>query len=166
MPLSVFGSTTKHLGFLAVGLGVGLFLGSIAYGKWGDKKKHVETIFTCLILGGLMVGVFAFAVQSFKSIWLAQGLAVLLGFVVGPIVIAANTVVHTVASSKMQGKVFSAMEFAIHAAFLVTMLISSKLSEFIPHAWILMTVGVVFCLVGGWGMWRYKQMPMLGGEAV
>jgi hypothetical protein len=61
----------------------------------------------------------------------------------------------------MQGKVFSAMEFAIHLAFLVTMLISSKLSEYIPHAWILMTVGVVFCGVGGWGMLRYKQKGFL-----
>ncbi len=153
----VFGSVTKHLGFLAVGLGIGLFLGSLAYGKWGDKKKQVETIFKCLIAGGLMTAIFALAVESLHNIWVAQALAVLLGLVVGPIVIAANTVVHKVATPDMQGKVFSAMEFVIHFAFLVTMLISSKLSEFVPHAWILMTVGIIFCLVGGWGMWRYPK---------
>jgi len=158
---SAFGSVTKHLGFLAVGLGAGLFLGSIAYGKWGHKKKHIETIFTCLIAGGVMMTIFAFSVQTLKNIWVAQALAVLLGFVVGPIVIAANTVVHKVATTEMQGKVFSAMEFAIHLAFLVTMLISSKLSEYIPHAWILMAVGVVFCGVGGWGMIRYQQKKFL-----
>ena len=158
---SAFGSVTKHLGFLAVGLGAGLFLGSIAYGKWGHKKKHIETIFICLIAGGVMMAVFAFSVQTLKNIWVAQALAILLGFVVGPIVIAANTVVHKVATTEMQGKVFSAMEFAIHLAFLVTMLISSKLSEYIPHAWILMAVGVVFCGVGGWGMLRYRQKKFL-----
>ncbi len=163
---SAFGSVTKHLGFLAVGLGAGLFLGSITYGKWGDKKKHIETIFTCLIAGGIMMAIFAFSVQSLKNIWVAQALAIVLGFVVGPIVIAANTVVHKVATAEMQGKVFSAMEFAIHLAFLVTMLISSKLSEYIPHAWILMTVGVVFCAVGGWGMFRYRQKQFLGEGAV
>ena len=152
-----FGSVTKHLGFMAVGLGVGLFLGSIAYGKWGDKKKHIETIFSSLIAGGIMLAVFAFAVQMFRNIWVAQALAVILGFVVGPVLIAANTVVHKVASTEMQGKVFSAMEFAIHFAFLVTMLLSSKLSEFIPRDWILMAVGGIFFLVGTGGMWKYRD---------
>jgi MFS family permease len=158
---SAFGSVTKHLGFLAVGLGAGLFLGSIAYGKWGHKRKQVETIFICLIAGGVMMAVFALSVQTLKNIWVAQALAILLGIVVGPIVIAANTVVHKVATTEMQGKVFSAMEFAIHLAFLVTMLISSKLSEYVPHAWILMSVGVVFCAVGGWGFFRYREREIL-----
>ena len=152
-----FGSVTKHLGFMAVGLGVGLFLGSLAYGKWGDKNKHVETIFSSLIAGGIMLALFAFAVNAFKSIWVAQGLAIALGFVVGPIVIASNTVVHKVASTAMQGKVFSTMEFAIHFAFLVTMLLSSKLSEFVPRGWILMAVGFVFFLVGLFGLWKYRK---------
>ena len=80
-----------------------------------------------------MLALFAFAVNAFKNIWVAQGLAMALGFVVGPIVIAANTVVHKAANNAMQGKVFSTMEFAIHLAFLVTMLLSSKLSEFVPR---------------------------------
>ena len=111
-----------------------------------------------------MMAIFAFSVQSLKNIWVAQALAIVLGFVVGPIVIAANTVVHRVATTEMQGKVFSAMEFAIHLAFLVTMLISSKLSEYIPHAWILMAVGVVFCGVGGYGMLRYREDKFLEAQ--
>jgi predicted MFS family arabinose efflux permease len=158
---TAFGSVTKHLGFLAVGLGAGLLLGSIAYGKWGSQRKQVETIFICLILGGLTMALFAFFVQTLKNIWVAQALAGLLGFVVGPIMIAANTVVHKAASAEMQGKVFSAMEFAIHLAFLVTMLVSSKLSEYVPHHWILIVVGVVFCFTGGWGMWRYRKKDLL-----
>jgi MFS family permease len=152
-----FHSVTKHLGFLAVGLGVGLFLGSLAYGKWGDKKKHIETIYSCLVAGGIMMVVFSFAVQQFRNIWVAQALAGLLGFVVGPIVIAANTVVHTFSLKEMQGKVFSAMEFAIHFGFLVTMLVSSKLSEFIGAFWILAGVGVIFCGVGLFGMVSFRE---------
>ncbi|MBF0485922.1 MAG: MFS transporter [Candidatus Omnitrophica bacterium] len=152
-----FHSVTKHLGFLSVGLGAGLFLGSMAYGKWGDKKKHIETIFICLILGGPMISLFALAVKSLGNIWIAQGLTILLGIVVGPIVIAANTVVHLVSSEEMQGKVFSAMEFVIHLGFLLTMLISSKLSEFVGSSVILISVGIIFCLSGVWGMIRYKQ---------
>ncbi len=152
-----FASVTRHLGFLAVGLGAGLFLGSLAYGRWGRQKNHVETIFRCLIAGGLVTAAFAFGVEQYRNVWVAQALAVSLGFVVGPIVIAANTVVHKFASSAMQGKVFSAMEVVIHFGFLVTMLASSKLSEFVEPYWILAGVGLVFCLVGVWGMVRYRQ---------
>ena len=157
-----FGSVTKHLGFLAVGLGAGLFLGSLAYGKFGDKKKHIETIFGCLISGGIMMAVFAFAVQRYHNIWIAQGLSVLMGIVVGPIVIAANTVVHLACSKDMQGKIFSALEIVIHFGFLVTMLLSSKLSEFIGGFWILSSVGAVFCGVGLWGMAQYKKRDTIG----
>ena len=135
----------------------GLFLGSLAYGRWGRQKNHVETIFRCLIAGGLVTAAFAFGVEQYRNVWVAQALAVSLGFVVGPIVIAANTVVHKFASSAMQGKVFSAMEVVIHFGFLVTMLASSKLSEFVEPYWILAGVGLVFCLVGVWGMVRYRQ---------
>ncbi|NTV29952.1 MAG: MFS transporter [Candidatus Omnitrophica bacterium] len=152
-----FGSVTRHLGFLAVGLGAGLFLGSLAYGRWGKKKNHVETIFGCLVAGGLVTAAFAFAVQGYRNVWIAQALAIFLGLVVGPAVIAANTVVHKFATSAMQGKVFSAMEFVIHLGFLITMLASSKLSEFVAPFWILAGVGLVFFLVGAWGMVRYRQ---------
>ena len=159
-----FGSVTKHLGFLAVGLGGGLFMGSIAYGKYGKKGRHVETIFVCLMLGGAMLSIFAFSVFHLRNIWVAQALAALLGFVVGPIVIAANTVVHLVCSREMQGKIFSALEFVIHFSFLVTMLVSSKISEVVGSFWILMTVSIVFGLVGAWGLVRYKQNKLVIGE--
>jgi MFS family permease len=152
-----FGSVTKHLGFLAVALGAGLFLGSLAYGKWGRKKDHFGTIFTCLSAGGLMMAAFALAVQRFHNIWVALGLAGFMGFVVGPIVIAANTVVHLVCSQKMQGKIFSTLEMVIHFGFLVTMLLSSKLSEYISGFWILLGVGLIFCAIGFGGLLRYKQ---------
>lgn len=161
-----FGSVTKHLGFLAVGLGAGLFLGSLAYGKYGRKDRHIETIFICLILGGMMLGIFSFLVFHLRNIWVAQTLAALLGFVVGPIVIAANTVVHLACSREMQGKIFSALEFVIHFGFLITMLASSKLSEVVGSFWILITVSLVFGLVGAWGLVRYRQKKLPIGPVV
>jgi MFS family permease len=152
-----FGSVTKHLGFLAVALGVGLFLGSLVYGKWGRKKDPFGTVFTCLSAGGLMVAAFALAVQRYHNVWVALGLAGLMGFVVGPIVIASNTVVHLVCSQKMQGKIFSALEMVIHFGFLVAMLLSAKLSEYVGGFWILLTVGLIFCAVGFGGLLKHRQ---------
>ncbi len=143
-----FKTITRDLGFLAVPLGVGLFLGSLAYGKWGSKADRFKTIFWSLILGGIMVIVFAGCLSSYPDRLLAAALALVLGLVLGPVTIAANTVVHTVCDDSQSGKVFAALEFVIHAGFLTTMLVSSYLAEHISRVWILSAAGGIFVLVG------------------
>jgi len=151
-----FHSVTKDLGFLAVPLGLGLFLGSLTYGRWGSKVTAFKVIFGSLILGGAGVILFASTVESTHNRFLALGLSFVLGFVIGPAVIASNTVVNKVCSMEMSGKVFAALEFVMHLAFLVAMLASALLTEHIDRLWILIAVGGIFVLVGlvglmGWG---------------
>jgi len=145
---NAFGSITKDLGVLAVFLGVGLFSGVLVYGKVGKHFSKNKTIFFCLTAGGAMLIIFAFVVQMYPSILLAMALATLLGLIVGPIFIASNTLVHIEADEEMRGKVFSALEMVIHFAFLISMLISSWLSNFVEEVWILAVVGVIFSIVG------------------
>ncbi len=152
-----FGTVTRDLGFLAVPLGAGLFCGSLAYGKWGAKVNKWKMIFVSLILGGIMVGIFAGSVQGTHSRGLAAGLAFLLGLILGPVVIAANTVVHEVCSSQMSGKVFSALEFVMHLGFLAAMLGSSYMAEHVARVWILTAVGVIFMAVGLLGLFKYRE---------
>ncbi|VAX38084.1 hypothetical protein MNBD_UNCLBAC01-1350 [hydrothermal vent metagenome] len=147
-----FGSVTKDLGVLAVCLGAGLFIGSILYGKWGEKSAWQKTIFTCLIGGGFMLIAFAVMVSIYPNIWIAMALACLWGIVIGPIFIAANAVAHMVSDESMRGKVFSAFEIVIHLAFLLSMFLSSWLATFIPHLWILIGAGVMIAVVGGGGL--------------
>ena len=97
-----FKTITKDLGYLAVALGVGLFLGSIAYAQWGKKISRFQSIFFCLILGGIMMAVFAFVVATSQNRWVGMTLAGILGFIVGPIVIASNTIVHCVCTAEMR----------------------------------------------------------------
>ena len=143
-----FNSVTKDLGVLAVCLGVGLFCGAIGYGKWGKKFVWYKTIFFCLIAGGLMLALFSVVVHFYPNLFVAMGLAVLVGLILGPIFIAANTIIHVVSDETMRGKVFSALEIVIHFAFLVAMLLSAWLSRMIDEVWILTGVGVIFALVG------------------
>ena len=158
-----FGSVTKHLGVLAVCLGVGLFAGSIAYGKWGKKFKWYQTIFFCLILGGIMMGLFSLVINQWANVWAAGTLSIILGAVLGPIFIASNTVVHFVADKNMQGKVFTAMEMVIHFAFLVAMLFTAFLSDKlkIPCVYILLGVSVVFISFGVAGLLQSKKFAHL-----
>lgn len=157
-----FNTVTKDLGYLAVALGIGLFLGSMSYAKWGKKIPRYHSIFFCLVLGGIMLAVFAMVVAMFKSRFIGMGLAVILGCVVGPIVIASNTIVHYVCSAEMRGKVFSSLEFVMHLAFLLSMVTSSFLSKHIGRMWILMGVGLIFCIVGLVGLVKYKDVKDVG----
>lgn len=154
---NAFGSVTRDLGFLAVPLGIGLFCGSISYGKWGARYSKWKAIFWSLILGGAMVAFFAATVHTTQNRYLAAGLAFVLGLVTGPIVIASNTVIHTVCDAKMSGKVFSALEFVMHLAFLGAMLLSSLAAEFVSRVWILTVVGVIFFAVGIVGLISHRK---------
>lgn len=153
-----FNSLTKDLAFIAGAMCVGLFIGSLIYGRVGAKLSRIKTIFISLTAGGAMVALFAFFVQATHNLGVAMALAVVLGMVLGPIVIAANTIVHYVCSEEMRGKVFTALEFVMHLGFLATMFLSSILSENfgVPRLYILITVGVVFLLIGIMGLLRYK----------
>ncbi len=145
-----FQSITKDLGFLAVILGSGLFCGSVLYGRFGKKFSRFKVIFTCLILGGLMMMIFALAVQKIPVLSLGSALAFLLGLIVGPIFIASNTIIHDLSKDEMRGRVFSSLEFVMHLGFLLAMFISSWLSDKmnVANYKILMGVGIIFSLVG------------------
>ncbi len=151
-----FDSVTKDLGILAVSLGVGLFFGALAYGKWGKRFKWYKTIFFCLTAGGLMLIIFSLVVHNFPNLLFAIIIAVFWGMIIGPIFIASNTIIHLVSDEDMRGKVFSALEIVIHFAFLVSMLISSWLSEFVENVYILVGVGVLIAVVGIIGFVRSK----------
>lgn len=152
-----FQSVTKHLGVLAVTLGAGLFLGTLLYGRFGKNISWHKTIFFCLFCGGIMMFAFVAGISAWPNVWLAFMLTLVLGIVIGPIFIASNTIIHEVADEQMQGKVFSSLEIVIHFAFMISMLLSSWLSEIISPAAILMAVAVVFSGVGVFGLLRYKK---------
>ena len=111
-----------------------------------------------------MVMLFASMVEATHNRFLALGLSLVLGFVVGPVMIAANTVVNKVCAMEMSGKVFAALEFVMYLAFLLAMLISSFLSEHIQQLWILIAVGGIFVLVGLVGLLSAKGGSAFGGK--
>jgi len=152
-----FHSVTKDLGFLAVALGLGAFLGSLAYGRWGKKITAFKVIFWSLILGGGMVVLFASTVEATHDRLLALGLSFVLGFVIGPVMVAPNTVINKICALEMSGKVFAALEFVIFMAFLLAMMTSSFLSQHIPGFWILTTAGGIFIVVGVVGLFKFGE---------
>lgn len=151
-------SLTLDLGLLAMFLGIGLFLGSIIYGRFGKSVHCFRTIFSSLVASGLALAGFAFILNRYPFFYTAAVLAVIFGLAVGPIMTAANTLIHDVSSGSMLGKVFSSVEVVMHLAFLLFMFIGSALAEMksIGPGGLLIGVGVLFSLMGAIGYLRQK----------
>jgi len=141
-------SATKDLGLLVMFLGIGLFLGSIVYGKFGQRISHYKVIFISLILSGIMLDIFALAIYYFPNFALAALLALFLGLIIAPIMIASNTIIHNVSANEMLGKIFSSLEIVMHFGFLLFMFVSSILAERFSHLLILVVVGSLLSLLG------------------
>lgn len=150
----VFHSAVKDVGLLAVFLGGGLFMGSLIYGKFGQKASYLKAIFLSLILSG--VSLVAFTLTSYRLVNFnaAAALAFVLGMSVSPIMIASNTLVHELTDTNMRGKIFTALEIVVHLAFLIFMLITASLAEYIGQFSILIIAGIFICAIGIGGLLR------------
>jgi len=141
-------STTKDLGLLVMFLGIGLFLGSLVYGRFGQRIAHYKVIFASLVLSGIMLDIFALGIYNYPNFAMAALLALCLGLTIAPIMIASNTIIHSVSDNDMLGKIFSSFEIVMHLGFLAFMFISSMLAERFPHLLILVIVGGLLSLLG------------------
>jgi MFS transporter, DHA3 family, macrolide efflux protein len=154
-------SATKDLGLLIMFLGIGLFLGSLVYGRFGQRISHYKTIFVSLVLSGIVLVVFAFGIHRYPYFPAAAALSLLLGLVVAPIMIASNTIIHRVSDNGMLGKTFSSLEVVMHLGFLLFMLLSSLLAERISQLSILVVVGCVFSVLGVVNLIYSRKTPWL-----
>jgi MFS family permease len=154
-------SATKDLGLLIMFLGIGLFLGSILYGRFGHRFSHYKIIFVSLMLSGIMLIVFSVGLHRYPYFIVAATLSLVLGILVSPIMIASNTIVHNVSDNAMMGKIFSSLEIVMHLGFLLFMLISSLLAERFSHVLILAVVGSVISLLGVINLVYHRKMPWL-----
>ncbi|MBU4418781.1 MAG: hypothetical protein KJ594_02730, partial [Candidatus Omnitrophica bacterium] len=78
----------------------------------------------------------------------AAFLALCLGLIIAPIMIASNTIIHNVSDNEMLGKIFSSLEIVMHLGFLSFMFISSVLAEKFSHVLILVSVGGLLSVLG------------------
>jgi predicted MFS family arabinose efflux permease len=154
-------SATKDLGLLIMFLGIGLFMGSLLYGRFGQRLSHYKIIFASLILSGIMLVVFASMISRYPHFGIAAGLALTLGFLISPIMIASNTIIHKVSDNEMMGKIFSSLEIIMHLGFLLFMFLSSILAERLSEVTILVAVGCIFGVLGIINFIYHRKIPWL-----
>jgi len=152
---------TKYLGLIIMFLGIGLFAGSLIYGRFGQRFSRYKIIFASLVSNGMMLVTFALIIQKYPNFLIAVILSFLLGLLVSPIMIASNTIIHNASANHMMGKTFSSMEIVMHLAFLLFMFLSSILAEKFSHSIILVAVGCVFSVLGVINLIYHRKIPWL-----
>ena len=141
-------SSTKYLGLLVMFLGIGLFLGSIMYGRFGSKFSKRKVINFGLFTAGLVIVMFTVCLKLMPSFLIAAILSTVLGIFSAPIIVSSNTLLHEVMHEDMRGRIFSSLEIIMHAGFLLFMFLSSVTAEKIGRDLVLVTIGALFSVIG------------------
>ncbi len=141
-------SSTEHLGFLVMFLGIGLFLGAVIYGKFGSKFSKRKVINFGLLTVGLTIVMFAVCLKFIPSFLIAGILSIALGIFSAPIIVSSNTLLHEVMPNEMRGRIFSSLEIIMHAGFILFMLFASLTAERIGREGVLITTGILFSIIG------------------
>lgn len=155
-----FASVTKELGLLVVALGLGMFIGSLVYGRLGHNNHKFRSIFSCIFIIGIILALFVLAVLNVPNLGLALSLAFVLGLAVSPIMAIANTMIQEFTDNAMRGKIFSSLEIVVHLAFLSSMMAAAPLADRIGPVKILLSVSVLLSAIGLVGFLKtYGQTP-------
>ncbi|MFC1577169.1 MFS transporter [Candidatus Omnitrophota bacterium] len=148
----MFGSATKDLAFFGMFLMTGLFLGTILFGKFGQKLSKKKSSFWSFVATGCMIMLFTVCVKNYPHRVAEFVLSFLLGLAASPVTVCVNTMVHEVVPDVAWGRVFSSLEAAGHLAFLACMFSASLMSKFIDRGLILIASGAVFAACGAAGI--------------
>ena len=145
-------SMTKYIGLYSICIFAGLLMVSYLYGKIGHKLPRAKTILISIILVGICIDIFTIGLNTTKSFFLGGVTAFLIGFFVAPIYVTANTIINESIENRISGRVFSSIGIIMNLGFLIFMLGSSILAEYIGKFWVLIICGTGFSLFGVIGL--------------
>ncbi len=146
-----FGTSTRDLGFLGTFLVIGLFMGTIAYGKFGQSSPKRKVVFYSFIASGILIAVFALVVENSPNLFTAGVVSALLGAAASPIMVSANTLTHEAIPEELRGRIFSSLEVVMHLGFIAAMFAAAYAAKYIGRSWVIMIAGAFFCLCGAVG---------------
>lgn len=136
-------TATKDLGFLAVWLGLGLFVGSLVYGRIAHKFSLVKSIILMLFLTGLFLTAFVIIIKNIPSPVLACFFSFILGVLASPIVVGCNSLIHKKSGDEFWGRIFSSLEMVMHFSFVVFMFLAAALAEIFSPFKIILVIGII-----------------------
>lgn len=150
------GSVTKDIGFLSLWFGVGMFLGTVAHGRWGTRRSKRS------VLGAAFIGCAASLLLFMAAVvWLRSGAgaclaAGTLGTFVAPVGIIANTLVHEAHPERLHGRIFSGLGVVVNLSLILSMLAAGWLVEQGGRGLLLVAIAAGFFAAGLALLWRRR----------
>jgi len=136
-------SVTKDVGFAAVGLGAGIFLGSLIYGRVAHKFSIKKVINWAVLLSSFFIIFFVVFLRAYPSTFYLVLLSFVLGTMISPAFVGVNALIHHESDENLLGRIFSGLEFTSHFGFLIAMLCASILADIMTPFTIIVTVGII-----------------------
>uniref|UniRef100_A0A7C6A9C7 MFS transporter n=1 Tax=candidate division WOR-3 bacterium TaxID=2052148 RepID=A0A7C6A9C7_UNCW3 len=148
-----FGLGTKGVGFVGAIGSIGLVLSSMTYGVIGHRIKKRD-----VILGGfLILGIIAILLALFKTFVPVIPLAFLAGFLLSPIFIAQDTLLHEYVPPAARGRIFSTREWLLHLSFAVSAFLIGQLTLFFQKRLLFLIIGIFIVLLSIFGFFATRQ---------
>ncbi|MBN2120863.1 MAG: MFS transporter [Candidatus Omnitrophica bacterium] len=154
-------TATKDLGFLAVGLGIGLFTGSLVYGRFAHKFSLTRTVDFMLFLSSLFLVIFVTVIKYIPNTFLGWVFSFVLGGLAAPIVVGCNSLIHKKSENNFWGRIFSNLEVVMHFSFIVFMFVTSILAEIFSPFSIIISVGIIITLFSLFSLLRKDSLKSL-----
>ncbi|MFA7114014.1 MAG: MFS transporter, partial [Candidatus Omnitrophota bacterium] len=144
---NVFASVTKDFGFMTLSLAVGIFIGSVIYGKIAHKFNPRKVISSALMVASLYLIFFTIFLPRYPVISVGMLFAGFLGMIIAPVFVAANAMIHSYSDRDMLGRIFSFIELIGHMGFFISMFTFSFIADLAGTFTTLILVGIIgFCL--------------------
>ncbi len=143
---NTLGSGTQDLGIIAITFGIGLFLGSLVYGKVGRRFSIQRILNFLLLAASIFLFIFTMLLKKTSSLKLASIFSFFLGGLISPILIGVNTLIHKSCEDLFHGRIFSSIEVIVHFAFLVFMILSSIIAHYIGEFKVILGVSIFIAI--------------------
>ncbi|PIQ83032.1 MAG: hypothetical protein COV76_00355 [Candidatus Omnitrophica bacterium CG11_big_fil_rev_8_21_14_0_20_64_10] len=141
-----WGSVTKDIGFLSLWYGIGIFAGTMAYGRWESDLPRRAALALAFLGAGLSLAGWVGAVRILASPAAASIATAALGFWSAPVGVIVNTMVHEGHPERLHGRVFSSFGVVVNVALVVSMLGAGWLTEAGGRGRLLVGVAGLFLL--------------------
>jgi MFS family permease len=140
---AVLASLTKDLGFIAVSIATGIFVGSLIYGRVAHKFSVKKIIKVITLFSSLYLIFYVVSLKFYPFSWYAVFLSFLLGLLISPIFVGVNALIHRESDANLLGRIFSGLEFTSHLGYLVSMFIFSFLADIFSPFTIIIALGII-----------------------
>jgi predicted MFS family arabinose efflux permease len=141
-------SETKYTFFVA-SAGVGMVIGAVAIGIFGEKLHHKPLPLIGFLTMAFVLGMLIFA----QNLPFALGLCVLLGLGAAFINVPMQTLIQQQTPPAMHGKVFGFQNHAVNIALSLPLLVTTRLANAFGLTAVLIGMSITVAVVGVWA-WR------------